>query len=110
HRIDVSLGALPDTVRQPLRMLGDAIGDVLEAVADRVEGKGHVALAPGAALLSRAEAAAADAARPAHPRLAAPLQGRRRAFPPLVARIELLERDAERVSPIPDALPAPASV
>jgi len=110
HRIDVSLGALPDTVRQPLRTLGDAIGDVLEAVADRVEGKGHVALAPVAALLSRAEAAAADAERTADPRLAAHLQGRLAAYHQLVARLELLERDAERVSPIPDALPAPASV
>ncbi len=26
HRIDVSLGALPDAVRQPLRTLGEAIG------------------------------------------------------------------------------------
>lgn len=110
HRIDVSLGALPDTVRQPLRTLGDAIGDVLEAVADRVEGKGDVAVPPLAALLSRAEAAAVDAEGIADPRLAAHLQGRLAAYHQLVARLELLERDVERGGPIPDALPAAASV
>src|SRR5262249_57181390 len=88
HRIDVSLGALPDTVRQPLRTLGDALGDSLVVVADRVEGKGDVALPPVAALLSRAEAAAADAERTADPRLAAHLQGRLAADPQLVPRPE----------------------
>jgi uncharacterized membrane protein YccC len=110
HRIDVSLGALPDTVRQPLRTLGDAIGDSLEVVADRVEGKGDVAVPPVAALLSRAEAAAVDAESIGDPRLAAHLQGRLAAYHQLVARLELLERDAERGGAIPDALPAPASV
>lgn len=110
HRIDVSLASLPDAVRQPVRTLGEAIADSLEVVADRVEGKGGVALPPVSALLARAEAAAAEAERAADPRLAAHLQGRLAAYKQLVRRLEFLEREAERGGAIPDALPAPASV
>jgi multidrug resistance protein MdtO len=109
HRIDVSLGSLPDSVRQPVRALGDAIGDSLVVVADRVEGKGDVALPPVSALLSRAEAAAVDVERTADPRLAAHLEGRLAAYHQLVRRLELLERDTEIAATVPEALPAPAS-
>ncbi len=78
-------------------------------VADRVEGKGDVALPPVAALLARAEAAAAEAERTADPRLAAHLQGRLAAYEQLVRRLELLERDTEIAATVPEALPAPAS-
>jgi len=108
HRIDVSLGTLPDAVRQPVRTLGEAIADSLEVVADRVEGKGGGALPPISALLARAEAAAADAEQTADPRLAAHLQGRLAAYKQLVRRLEFLERDTEIAATVPEALPAPA--
>ena len=109
HRIDVSLGSLPDAVRQPVRALGEAISDSLELVADRVEGKGGVALPPVSALLSRAEAAAADAGRTGDARLVAHLEGRLAAYHRLVARLELLERDVESAAPVFATVPASAS-
>jgi hypothetical protein len=92
-----------------VRALGEAIGDSLVVVADRVEGKGGGALPPVAALLARAEAAVEDAERTADPRLGAHLQGRLAAYKQLVRRLEFLERDTEIAATVPQALPAPAS-